>query len=99
MFRCQITGKLSRRGDPRIGELVHIADYKSDEGEHGSEKLHKIVIATRPVEYKHWDREAEEEWFSHGTEIVREINASDEGLRIWESMTPEQQAGFVKGLK
>jgi hypothetical protein len=99
MFRCQVTGKLSRRGDPRIGELVHIHELKVDDGIHDSEKLHKIVVETRQVEYKHWDREAEEEWFSHGTEIVREINATDEGLRIWESMTPEQQAAFVKGLK
>jgi hypothetical protein len=62
------------------------------------EKLNKVVVATRTVEYKHWDREAEEEWFSHGSEIVKEINASDEGARLWESWTPDQQAAFAKSL-
>lgn len=62
------------------------------------EKLNKIVIETRNVEYKHWDREAEEEWYSYGTEIVREINASDEGVQVWQNMTPEQQADFVQAL-
>lgn len=62
------------------------------------EKLNKITVETRPREYKHWDREAEEDWFSYGTEIVREVNATDEGLQIWNSMTAEQQAAFVKSL-
>lgn len=62
------------------------------------EKLNKIVVQTRTREYKHWDRENEEEWFSHGTEIVREINASDEGRDIWNSLTPEEREEFVKGL-
>jgi hypothetical protein len=62
------------------------------------EKLNKIVVQTRAREYKHWDRENEEEWFSHGTEIVREINATDEGLAIWNDLTPEEREEFVKGL-
>jgi hypothetical protein len=59
------------------------------------EKLNKIVIETRPREYKHWDREAEEEWFSHGTEIVREINASTAGLELWQSWNAEERAAFA----
>ena len=98
MYKCQITNKFSRRGDPRIGEFAEI-DPKNGEGSHGSEKLNKIVVATREVQYKHWDREAEEEWFSYGTEIVKEINASDSGLLIWEGLTPDERAEFVKGLK
>lgn len=98
MFRCQITGKLSRQGDPRVGELMYLHESKGEDIR-GSEKLTKIVVETRQVEYKHWDRENEEEWFSQGTEIVREINASEEGVRIWESMTPEQREVFVKNLK
>lgn len=98
MFRCQVTGKLSRPGDPRIGELMYLHDQKGEDVR-GSEKLTKIVVATRQVEYKHWDRENEEEWFSQGTEIVREINASEEGVRIWESMTQDQRDVFVKNLK
>jgi hypothetical protein len=95
MFRCQITGKLSRRGDPRTGELVHIHEM-SNIDDRGSEKLHKIVVRTRQVEYKHWDREAEEEWFSYGTEIAKEVNATDEGLAIWNRMTPEQREEFCQ---
>lgn len=97
MFKCQITGKLSRRGDPRTGELVHIHEASLID-ERGSEKLNRIVVETRPVEYKHWDREAEEEWFSYGTEIVRELNASDEGVAIWNRMTPEQRTEFLKRI-
>lgn len=96
MYRCQITGKLSRQGDPRTGPLTYIHDLKSDDEIRGSEKLNKIVVETREVQYRHWDREAEEEWFSTGTEIVRELNASDEGVRIWNEMTDEQRATFLK---
>lgn len=62
------------------------------------DKLNKIVVQTRTREYKHWDRENEEEWFSHGTEIVREINATDEGLRIWNELTPVEREEFVKAF-
>lgn len=97
MFKCQITGKMSRRGDPPIGGFVYMNEFGKDESV-GSEKLNRIVVETREKEYRNWDRENEEEWFSYGTEIVREINASDEGLRIWESWTPEQREAFVKTL-
>ena len=62
------------------------------------EACHKIVVETRSRTYRNWDREKEEEWFSQGTEIVREINASEQGVRAWDSMTAEQKAAFVKGL-
>lgn len=62
------------------------------------EKLTKIPVAFRNVEYRHWDYDSEEEWFTHGTEIVREINASEEGLLIWSNLTPEEREEFVKGL-
>jgi len=97
MYKCQVTGKLSRRGDPRIGELIYIHETKGEDI-HGAEKLNKIVVETRSVEYKHWDNEAEEQWFSYGTEIVKEINASDEGLALWTAWSEEQRAAFVKGL-
>lgn len=95
MYKCDITGKLSRLGDPRIGELVHMHEI-GNKDERGSEKLNKIVVRTRTREYRHWDRENEEEWFSQGTEIVREVNATDEGLAIWNSMTPEQREAFCQ---
>jgi len=62
------------------------------------EKLHKIVVQTRACEYKCWDRESEEEWFSQGWEIVKEINASEEGVAIWNDLTAEEREEFVKGL-
>ena len=62
------------------------------------EKLNKIVVATRAVQYKNWDSESEEYWFSHGVEVAREINACEEGLRVWAGMTPEAQTALVKGL-
>lgn len=77
MYKCQVTGKLSKEG----------------------EKLNKIVIETRQVQYKHWDRENEEEWFSHGTEIVRELNASEEGVARYNALTPEQKVLFAKEIK
>jgi len=55
-------------------------------------------VGTRPREYKHWDAEGEEEWFSYGSEIVKEIDVSEEGLAIWGRMTLEQQEAFVKAL-
>lgn len=99
MFKCQITGKMSRQGDPRTGPLTYIHDLKSDDEARGSEKLNKIVIETRDVQYRHWDRENEEEWFSYGTEIVQEINASEEGLAIWNGMTDDERAAFVKAFR
>jgi hypothetical protein len=76
MYRCQVTGRMSKLG----------------------EKLNKIVVATRQVEYKNWDREAEEEWFSYGTEIVREINATDSGVKVWDGLTPEERTAHVERL-
>lgn len=62
------------------------------------EKLNKVVVKTRQVEYRHWDRETEEEWFTQGTEIVREVNATEEGLALWNKLTAEEREEFVKGL-
>lgn len=88
MFICEITGKYSRAGRPETETSKAIA----------AEKLNRIVVATRAVEYKHWDHENEEHWFSHGTEIVREVNATEEGLALWNSWNEEQRAAFVKSL-
>jgi len=62
------------------------------------EKCHRLVVETRPKTYKHWDRESEEEWFTQGTEIVREVNATRAGVDMWNGMTPEQQVSFLKRL-
>jgi hypothetical protein len=79
MFRCEVTGKMSKSG----------------------EKLHKVVVATRNREYKEWvynedTRRSEELVVGHGWEIVRELNASEEGEATWNAMTPDAQAAWVK---
>lgn len=60
------------------------------------EKCHKVIVETRPKQYRHWDYENEEEWFTQGTEIVREVSATEEGKNLWDSWTPEQHALWVK---
>jgi hypothetical protein len=62
------------------------------------EKCNKITVQTRPQTYKHKDRETEEEWFSYGTEIVREVNATAQGLRLWESWSEAERESFLKRL-
>jgi len=63
------------------------------------QKLNRLVIKTRPIQYRHWNRESEEEWFTNGFETVREINATDEGVELWNSLTPDQREAFVKKMK
>jgi|SRR5579885_748836 len=93
MYKCQITGKFSRQG--RLDK----------EGNHvPGEKLNKIVIESRERIYTKKVRNEETgEWekveIGRGWEIVREINASDEGLALWNSWTEEQRALFVQTLK
>jgi hypothetical protein len=60
------------------------------------EKPNRITVETRNKTYKHWDHEAEEEWFSQGTEIVREVNASEEGTTLWQGWSEDQRAAWVK---
>lgn len=103
MYRCEITGKLSRRGDPRIGELYHIDSEKVREDTRGSEKLNRIVVQTRERIYTRWVKNEEthkyeEVEIGRGWEIVREINASDEGLALWNSWTDEERQAFVENL-
>ncbi len=82
MYKCEITGKMSKPGD----------------------KLRKVVAVTRQREYKERvyneeTRRSEELVVGHGWEIVRELNASQEGEAIWNSMTPDDQAAWVKRFK
>jgi hypothetical protein len=100
MYKCMVTGKMSRQGDPRTGEFIHIGEEgaKASYESKGSEKLNRLVVKTRVREYRNFDQESEEEWFSYGTEIVKEIHATDEGVAVWNSLSPEEQEMFVKGL-
>lgn len=59
-------------------------------------KCNKIVVATRPRIYtKRIKNEETLRWedvqIGVGWEIVREINATDMGLRVWESMNEDRR--------
>lgn len=100
MFRCDITGKLSHRGDPRIGAFYHL-DEKSSEDTHSSEKVHRIVVETREKVYKRrvfneTTRQPEEIEVGRGREIVREVVATQEGFDLWNSWSPNDQAAWVQ---
>lgn len=67
------------------------------------EKLNKIVIEQRERIYEERifnedTRKMENVVIGFGWEIVREINASDEGFRIWNTMDVEERAHFVTTL-
>lgn len=62
------------------------------------EKVRRLVVQTRTKEYKNYDRETEENWSSFGTEIVKEVNATEEGEAMWNRLTPEQQVEVAKSL-
>jgi hypothetical protein len=103
MYKCQITGKQSRQGDPRIGELYYVGEVKTEEGIRAPEKLNRIVVETRERVYTKWIKNEETNKYEEveagrGWEIVREINASAEGLALWESWTPEERAIFLKHM-
>lgn len=92
MFRCELTGKLSRRGLPYVDE---------DHPGTASEKPHRIVVETRDRVYmrkifNEERRQYEDVEVGRGWEIVREINVSQEGFDMWNSWSPEQRATWVK---
>jgi len=67
------------------------------------EKLNKIVVQTREKSYTRWVRNEEtnkweEVFVAKGWEIVREIDASQEGVQQWNGWTPEERAIFLKHL-
>lgn len=70
MFKCMVTGKMSKRG----------------------EKLNRIVVETRDKVYTQsvWEEgELVELEVGHGYEIVKEINASDEGVKVYNQMVED----------
>jgi hypothetical protein len=85
MFKCQITGKISRPG----------------------EKLNRVVVATREKTYyrTYIDEEGNKitEEAARGWEIVKEANASTEGLDLYNKMVEAgtatdflKQSGLIK---
>jgi len=60
------------------------------------EKCHKLVVQTRPRVYTQrvWDEDMNEWITVHvgtGSEIVKEVNASEEGLKVWASLSDEDR--------
>lgn len=102
MFVCAITGKMSRHGDPRTGELAYISEVdKVISDTKAPEKPSKIVVESRERIYtkrffNEETREIEVVEVGRGWEIVREITVSEEGLRLWNSWTPEQRDLWVR---
>lgn len=67
------------------------------------EKCNKIVIKTREKTYhkKIFNeelRQYEEVVAGTGWEIVKEINASSEGLSLWNDLSPEEQKQLVNEI-
>ena len=100
MFRDQITGKLSYRGDPRIGAFTYI-DEKSGEDTHSSEKVRRITVATREkVYFRKIKNEETNKWedveVGRGFETAREISCTQEGADLWASWSDDQRALWLK---
>jgi len=67
------------------------------------EKCNKIVVARRDKVYTGWFRNEEtnkweEREVGRGWEIVKEINAVDSGVELWNSWPESERALFVKRL-
>lgn len=68
-----------------------------------NEKCHKVVIATRErvyteMVYNEETRQDEELEVARGWEIVREINATERGVALWDNWTPDERKNFVAHL-
>lgn len=67
------------------------------------EKLNKIVVATREKVY--YERRLNEDLRKYetvevgrGTEVVKEINASDEGVTTWNLMSSDERLALLSSL-
>lgn len=68
------------------------------------EKLNKIVTKSRERTYVHDERDPETDRWSEvvdgvGWEIVEEIDASAEGVKVWNAMSDLERAELVSALK
>lgn len=67
------------------------------------EKLNRIVVKTRPRVYTRQERDLDTNSIvtveiGRGSEIVREIWATEEGVLEWEAMTPAQREEHLRHL-
>lgn len=66
------------------------------------QKPERITVSTRPRTYTKWVRNEEtnkweEVFVATGWEIVKEVNASEEGAAMWKTWTPEEKAAYAQG--
>jgi hypothetical protein len=106
MYICQVTGKYSRKGDqtahPPVAaeklnkivvatrERVYTRWIRNDDKAEGIGR--ELIISESQ------DKRWLEIFVGRGWEIVREINASEAGVKLWESWNEEQRADFLKRL-
>jgi hypothetical protein len=67
------------------------------------ETCHKLVVQTRErIYYRKFFNEEINDWdfveIGRGTEIVKEINATEEGARLYGELSDEEKEEFVKTL-
>ena len=68
------------------------------------EKLHKIVVETRTKSYLKWVYDEESRRYNQvdggtGYETVKEIDVSEEGLRVWTGANDDERAAIVRHLR
>lgn len=70
MFRCAITGRLSRPGDKpnKIITKTRVKEYFESRYNEDTDRYENVKVGT-------------------GWEIVEEVLATDEGLRVWKELT------------
>jgi hypothetical protein len=64
-------------------------------------KPERLVVKTREKTYTKWVRNEEtnkweEVFLAKGWEIVKELNASQEGAQLWNDWLPEEREAFLK---
>ena len=82
---------------------MFICQVTGQPSKHG-EPLNRIVVATRERTYfEDYFNEETREWeqveIGRGSEIVREINASADGVSAWQALSETERASFVRTLR
>ncbi len=96
MYICQITGNQSKHGEKlnkvvvQTRERVYTRWVRNDDK---SEGIDRTLVVNESA-----DRKWLEVFVAKGLEIVRELNASQEGADLWASWTPEEREMFLKHM-
>lgn len=96
MYVCQITGKQSKHGEKlnkvvvATRERVYTRWVRNDEN--------AANISSELIVDHSRDNKWLEVFVAKGWEIVRELNASQEGVDLWASWTHEEREMFLKHM-